>query len=118
MTDAPFVISDKWLDQFGPGPGSSWTQAMLEVIDPEAWPNGRRAPVAGWRDRLRGRVITQMQRLVFEYKVRESIRGDVAYHTTRLQAAKQRLEALDRAAVVERSELADWTLWETAPGVM
>lgn len=117
MASECFTVTDHWLDHFRPRPGSSWTQDMLMLLDPEAWPRGRQSPVAGWRDRVRGRVITEAQRLAFETKVRESINHDVAYHVAGFEAAKQRLAALDRPSLAARN-IDGWESWCAAPGVM
>jgi hypothetical protein len=119
-TNETFTVTWEWLDRFRPRQGASWSQDMVALLDPAAWPAGRRSPMAGWQHQVVGRVITQAQRKAFEDKVRQSIRHDIAYHAGGLATAQQRLAALDEppAPAPERPEIAGWLEWRAAPGVM
>lgn len=116
--DSSFTVTDAWLDHFRPRPGSSWTQDMVLVLDTALWPRGRRSPVAGWRDLVRGRVISETQRRAFEAKVREAVRREIEWHAEALIAAQRRLASLDVQPLPDRPEVQGWASWEAAPGVM
>jgi hypothetical protein len=113
MEETTFVISDEWLSRWRPGPGESWQQAMLQLLGEDVWPTGRRGPVAGWKDRVRGRVISEATRVAFERMVRRSLERNVTYHAEALDVARQRLAVLEAPvpAARPREVPEGWTRW-------